>query len=114
MRTINWRQFKKSNVVHFRQPVLCDFMMYNKDGKLYQLAADPTVLLPILVWANACNINDGWASIEFGFKEDAYVFGWANKRLSSLPEHEYYWRDAIWLTTGDRDYIIGQFLSGLT
>ena len=112
MRTINWRSFKKSNVVNFSRLISCDFMMYNKNGKLYPLTADPNVLMPILIWAEMG--DDRWATTEFGFKEDAYVFGWAGHRLSSLPEHEYYWRNTIWLTTGDRDHIAEQFLSELT
>jgi hypothetical protein len=115
VRSINWRYFKDSSILHIGEVLSCEFISYDINGRIYELSYDPADTKPIIIWARIKLFNqwlwNNWGgTMEFGFKDDAYVFGWEGHRLSSLPNHEYYWRHALWLTMADRDFIIGEFL----
>jgi len=118
MRKINWRKFRPVEVLHIKKVIDITMWSYDQNGKLYKTDnADPENDRPMLFWALAkLVIGTVWWSldtIQFGFDYDHYVFGWPGKRLSSLPEHEFYWRRSVWLTISDRDAISEHFTRGI-
>ena len=119
-RKINWRPFRPTNVLHIHRVVSVVLWVYDEKGKLYKAdLLDPDEVRPMMFWADVTLFHNKDTSegcmrnLEFGFKEDAYVFGWPGKRLSSLKEHEYYWRHKTWLTIADRDFVFGAFTEGM-
>ena len=114
MRKINWRPFRPVEVDHILRVLDVYLCPYDEKGRMYNVeTCDPAMQRPMLIWAEVSLISGGpWdfrQRIEFGFTYDDYVFGWPKKRLSSLPEHEYYWRHMPWLTITDRDVVFGEF-----
>ena len=120
-RKINWRPFRPTNVSHIYSVTSVDLWAYDEKGKLYKAdLLDPEEDRPMLFWANVRLLHGKDTSgdyymqnLEFGFNENAYVFGWPGKRLSSLREHEYYWRHKVWLTIADRDFVFNEFTKGM-
>ena len=140
MRKINWRKFRPNNVLHFKDMVSTELFWYDHKGKIIPFTIDSIYKdtgLPTAIWAKAQPIGH-YASLEFAINESSYCFGWpkygriyntnwaygppgwdykdddlVGGRLSSLPEHEYYWRNNIWLTMEDRDFIFDYFTRGM-
>lgn len=115
MRKINWRPFRQVEVLHILNVLSTDIVSYDEKGRLYPCIFSMVSGLPVLIWAKVQLIGAwcGNSIIEFGITENNYVFGWPGKRLSSLPEHEYYWRNAIWISISDRDCIFKEFTKGM-
>lgn len=116
-RKINWRPFRPVIVLHVLKVISAEIISYDERGRLHPHIMSMVSSLPVLIWAKIRLINGdhyrGMGEIEFGMNENGYVFGWPGKRLSSLPEHEYYWRDTVWLTIDDRDFIFEEFTKGM-
>jgi len=109
VRKINWRKFKPVRTVHIDCIRNIDIVAYDQKGRLYEKdLANPNDPMPMLFWACIMPLGN-WLPIDIGFNYDGYVFGWRGKRLSSLPEHEYYWRECVWFTEGDRDFMFNSF-----
>ena len=118
MRKINWRPWRPVLVDHIEKVEEVVLWEYDESGRLYKSdLCDPASNRPIIIWAQVTLIGGGghfgWWPHEFGFTYDGYVFGWPGKRLSSLPEHEYYFRKSLWYSIADRDYIFGELTKGM-
>jgi len=114
MRKINWRPFKPVDVLHIQYVRGIEMWAYDEKGKLYEAdIADPAEERPMLFWAKFDLLHARWRPVELAFTYEGYAFGWAGKRLSSLPEHEYYWRRNIWFTLADRDFLFNWYTRGM-
>lgn len=111
-RHINWRAYKNDNTIHPIRLRRCNIISYLPDGKIVDINIDdPKLDKPLLLWVNIVVIGHSDIPIDVGLSSTHYVFGWSGERLSSLPEHEYYWKDDIWLTIGDRDNLFDKFMN---
>lgn len=114
MRQINWRPFRNSPILHIDSVSEVQLYAYDLSGRLYNTINDPTMELPLLFWVDLklWSYTHG-VNAQFGFTYDGYVHGWRGLRLSSLPRHEYYFKNELWYTTADRDFIFAEITKGM-
>jgi len=108
MKEINWHNFKPSDTVHISEIKELKVIAYNtKTAKISSVFCDPSPDIDVAFWAEFILIGSGcWKSlIRIAFNDEAYCYGWKDKRLSSTAEHRYLFRQKLWLTIGDRDYL---------
>jgi hypothetical protein len=110
MRQINWQPFRNSSKWHIDFIEHIQPISYDSKGKIYDIY-DNREGLEASIFA-VVRFNTGYERIGIVFTHNKYCHVFTNiwpgikpLRLSSLPEHRYYFRHMIQLTTTDRDVL---------
>lgn len=119
MRQINWMEYHPKSRLHLRVVRSVELIAYDKKGRIYagdDVAINPILDLPLIIWAEVRFIGYSYSNaiiIGCAIDFDKYAFGWRNKRLSSLPRHKHYFKDNVWLSEADRDFIFDALTQGM-